>query len=136
MNRIEALEDSQFRFTSWSENALLSLKEDDANKLVALLEKAADDLLKRNDPKLLHKGVEIHYKYMRLFFKVEKNYLDIIHLVHIDAVPLNGNMIYEAALEQPKPEEQHQTARYMAAHRFKSSATPVSITSKYDVYEQ
>lgn len=39
-------------------------------------------------------------------------------------------------LEQPKPEKQHQTARYMAAQRFKSSATSVSITSKYDVYEQ
>ena len=39
-------------------------------------------------------------------------------------------------LEQSKPEEQRQTARYVAAQRFKSSATPASITSKYDVYEQ
>ena len=97
MNRIEVLEDSKFRFTSWSENALLSLKEEDANKLVALLEKAADDLLKKNNPNMIHKGLEIHYKHLRLFFKVEKNYLDIIHLVHINAFPLNGNLVYEAA---------------------------------------
>ena len=96
MNRIEALEDSQFRFTSWSENALLTLKEEDASMLVSILERAADDLLKKSNSNMLHKGLEIHYKHLRLFFKVEKNYLDIIHLVNIDALPLNGNMIYEA----------------------------------------
>ena len=96
MNRIEVLEDSKFRFTSWSEIALLSLKEEDANKLVSLLEKAASDLLKESNQSMIHKGLEIHYKQLRLFFKVEKNYLDVIHLVHINAFPLNGNLVYEA----------------------------------------
>jgi hypothetical protein len=96
MNRIEILEDSKFRFTSWAEIALLALPADDAQKLVSLIEDAANDLLKISNQDLMDKGMEIHYKYMRLFFKIRKGYLDIIHLMHINALPLNGNLVYEA----------------------------------------
>jgi hypothetical protein len=97
MNRIEILENSKFRFTSSAEIALLSLPSDDAQSLVSLIEKAANDLLKALNQNLIDKGVEIHYKYLRLFFKVRKDYLEIIHLVHIDAFPLNDNFVYIAA---------------------------------------
>jgi mRNA-degrading endonuclease RelE of RelBE toxin-antitoxin system len=96
MNRIELLENNRFHFTTWSEMALLSLKDEDAQKLVELLEKAADDLLKKPLKQGTSNNFEIHYKHLRLFFKVEKNLIDVIHLVHINAFPLNGNKIYEA----------------------------------------
>ena len=73
MNRIEILENNQFRFTSSAEIALLSLKEEDGNRLASMLEKAATDLLKISNPNHIHKGLEIHYKHLRLFFKVEKD---------------------------------------------------------------
>ena len=95
MNRIEALESNKFRFSSSSEIALLSLKEEDANQLVMRLDRAANDLLTSNKS-ISHKGLEIHYKHLRLFFKAEKTHLNIIHLVHINAFPLNGNLVYEA----------------------------------------
>ena len=95
MTRIEVLENKKFQFSSWAEIALLSLKEDDAQNIVALLEKAANDLLK--SPLNQHNNrFEIHYKHLRLFFKVEHNKIDIIHLVNINAFPLNGNKVYEA----------------------------------------
>lgn len=95
MTRIEVLENKKFHFSSWAEIALLSLKEEDAQHIVALLEKAANDLLNNSHKQGINNRFEIHYKHLRLFFKVEKNQIDIIHLVNINAFPLNGNKVYE-----------------------------------------
>lgn len=43
---------------------------------------------------------------------------------------------FDDTLAQLTPEMSPQTPRYLIAQRFKSSAKPTYITSKYDVYEQ
>ena len=49
---------------------------------------------------------------------------------------LSKDTNFDEILAQLTPEEPHQTSRYAAAQRFKSSAKSAYVTSEYDVYDQ
>jgi hypothetical protein len=87
MKNINLMENAKFQFTKGAEVAILSLDDKDANKLLRLLKKAADDLLSPNGSPTTIKGTInglywFHYEYCLIIFKVNYKNIEIMHIVN------------------------------------------------------
>jgi hypothetical protein len=76
----------------------------------------------------------------RFIVSIDKQWVDgeafarFIEKLKLKILAKEGN--FDDTLTQLTPKESQQTARFVAAQRFKSSAKTSFFASKYDVYEQ
>lgn len=97
---VTIFDNKKIRFTDWAENSLLSSKnEADVKAIVDRLEKAAQNFfygksLKNKD--LDRETFEIHYKHVRIIFKLHNTYMEVQHILNRNAFPPNGTPVYEA----------------------------------------
>lgn len=87
MKNIKLLDNEKFQFTPWAELAILSLDDKDANKILRLLRKAADDLLSPNGSPTTIKGLidgvyKFNYKFCLIVFKVKPKYIEVTHIAN------------------------------------------------------
>jgi hypothetical protein len=98
---VAIFDNKKIRFSLGAENSLLSSKnEADVDAIIARLEKARDYFfnaksLKNKD--LAEKTYEIHYKQIRVIFKLHNTYIEVSYILNRNAFPANGNPVYEAS---------------------------------------
>ena len=97
---VAIFESKKIRFTVWAENVLLALKnEADVEAIIDRLEQAEHNLFyakSLKDKNLFMRVFEIHYKQFRIIFKLQNTYMEVLHILHREAFPPNGNPVYEA----------------------------------------
>ena len=97
---VTIFDNKKIRFSIGAENSLLSSKSDtDVDAIYTSLEKAQDHFyntksLKNKD--LVDKVFEIHYKHIRVIFKLKNTFIEVSNIINIYAFPPNGNPVYEA----------------------------------------
>jgi hypothetical protein len=97
---VAIFDNKKIRFSLWAENSLLGSKnEADVEAIIDRLQKAEQYFysaksLKNKD--LAMKTFEIHYKYIRVIFKLHNYFIEVSYILNSNAFPPNGNPVYEA----------------------------------------
>ena len=97
---VTIFDNKKIRYSIGAEGPLLSVKNGaDVDAVVSALEKAQEHFY--NDKSLKNKGLvnhefEIHYKYIRVIFKLKNTFIEVSNILNIHAFPPNGTPVYEA----------------------------------------